>query len=62
MRGGPGERVQAEDTVPSELETDLGGRGEGGWWDVEGTESGGQAIRGSSRVGWAGSGVAETEV
>ena len=54
--------MQAEDTVPSELETDLGGRGEGGWWDVEGTESGGQAIRGSSRVGWAGSGVAETEV
>ena len=59
---GLGERVQAEDKVPSELEADLGSHGEGGRWDMEGTELGGQAIRGSSWVGRAGSGVAETEV
>ena len=42
---GLGERVQAEDTAPSELEADLGSHGEGGRWDMEGTELGGQAIR-----------------
>ena len=59
---GLGERVQAEDTAPSELEADLGSHGEGGRWDMEGTELGGQAIRGSSWVGRAGSGVAEEQM
>ena len=37
---GLGERVQAEDTVPGEVCTDLGERGEGGQRDTEGTNRG----------------------
>lgn len=55
-RGGAGlgERVQAGNTVQRELHADLGGRGEGGWWDVGVDRSGGEALRGSSWsvAGW----------
>ena len=37
---GLGERMQAEDTVPGEVCTDLGERGEGGQCDGEGTNRG----------------------
>ena len=37
---GLGERMQAEDTVPGEVCTDLGERGEGGQRDTEGTNRG----------------------
>ena len=37
---GLGERMQAEDTVPGEFCPDLSGLGEGGQWDMEGTDQG----------------------
>lgn len=50
---GLGERVQAEDTVPGEFCTDLGGRGEGGRCDAEGTNQGGRPYGVlSSSAGW----------
>jgi len=48
---GLGERVHAEDTVPGEVCTDLGGHGEGGRCDAEGSDSGGEAVRGPQQLG-----------
>ena len=58
---GLGKRVQAEDTVPREFCAHLRGRGEGGQWDAEGTESE-RGHTGSSAARRAGCRVAEAEV
>ena len=54
--------MQAGETVQCELHADLGGRGEGRWWDVGADRSGEEALRVSSWSWRAGSGVVETEV
>ena len=58
---GLGERMQAEDTVPGEVCTDLRERGEGGQCDAEGTNRG-RGRTGFSRAQRAGCSVAEAEV
>ena len=58
---GLGKRVQAEDTVPREFCAHLRGRGDGGRWDAEGTESE-RGHTGSSAARRVGCRVAEAEV